>query len=284
MGTTSQKGYSFWKQADASPRHEATKGRQFDREFACREKSQERAAGSKHNKNKGRKMRRLFGTKKPKAPKATLSDATKNLDTRAGQIDVKIRKLDQELLRYKDQMSRMRPGAARNGVKQRAMRVLKQKRMYEAQRDQLMQQSFNMEQADFTQQQLKDTVLVVESMTVANQQLKQQFKTINIDNIEDTMDDMQDLLEQNEEIQEALSQTFSSDLDIDEADLDAELDMLGEEFEMGLEDDGMPSYLTDAMVVPDGMPGMGEAVPAGGDGGGAEAVDEFGLPIVASAQ
>lgn len=51
---------------------------------------------------------------------------------------------------------------------------------------------------------------------------------------------MQDLLEQNEEIQEALSQTFSSDLDIDEADLDAELDMLGEEFEMGLEDDGMP--------------------------------------------
>merc|ERR1711991_111182 len=58
MGTTSQKGYSFWKQADASPRHEATKGRQFDREFACREKSQERAAGSKHNKNKGRKMRR----------------------------------------------------------------------------------------------------------------------------------------------------------------------------------------------------------------------------------
>ena len=28
-----------------------------------------------------------------------------------------------------------------------------------------MQQSFNMEQADFTQQQLKDTVLVVESMT-----------------------------------------------------------------------------------------------------------------------
>ena len=32
------------------------------------------------------------------------------------------------------EMSRMRPGAARNGVKQRAMRVLKQKRMYEAQR------------------------------------------------------------------------------------------------------------------------------------------------------
>lgn len=46
-------------------------------------------------------------------------------------------------------------------VKQKALRVLKQKRMYEQQRDNLAQQSFNMEQANYTIQSLKDTKTTV---------------------------------------------------------------------------------------------------------------------------
>lgn len=42
-------------------------------------------------------------------------------------------------------------------VKQKALRLLKQKKTYESQRDNLLQQSFNMEQANFATQQLKDT-------------------------------------------------------------------------------------------------------------------------------
>ena len=61
-------------------------------------------------------------------------------------MEVKIRKLDAELIKYKDQMAKMREGGAKNAVKQKALRILKQKKMYEAQRDQLMNQSFNMEQ------------------------------------------------------------------------------------------------------------------------------------------
>lgn len=43
-------------------------------------------------------------------------------------------------------MKTLREGAGKNAIKQKALRVLKQKKMYEGQRDQLMQQSFNMEQ------------------------------------------------------------------------------------------------------------------------------------------
>lgn len=53
---------------------------------------------------------------------------TKRGDT----VDEKIKKLDAELSRYKEQIKKTRPGPAQDAVKARAMRVLKQKRMYVA--------------------------------------------------------------------------------------------------------------------------------------------------------
>jgi len=50
---------------------------------------------------------------------------TKRGDT----VDDKIKKLDAELSRYKEQIKKTRPGPAQEAVKARAMRVLKQKRM-----------------------------------------------------------------------------------------------------------------------------------------------------------
>ena len=58
-------------------------------------------------------------------------------------------------------MNKMRDGPSKNLVKQKAMRVLKQKRHYEAQLDGIRQQSFNMEQTNFATQQLKDTKTTV---------------------------------------------------------------------------------------------------------------------------
>lgn len=45
-------------------------------------------------------------------------------------MDEKIKKLDVELARYKEQIKKTRPGPGQEAVKARAMRVLKQKRMY----------------------------------------------------------------------------------------------------------------------------------------------------------
>ena len=54
-------------------------------------------------------------------------------------------------------MKKMRDGPSKNMVKQKALSVLKQKKMYESQLEGLRNQSFNIEQASFVTQQLKDT-------------------------------------------------------------------------------------------------------------------------------
>ena len=91
-------------------------------------------------------MNRIFGTGKPKAPPPNLNDCVQNLDSRGDSIDKKIAKLDAELVKYKNQMKTMRNGPGKNAVKQKAMRVLKQRKMYENQREQISNQSFNMDQ------------------------------------------------------------------------------------------------------------------------------------------
>jgi len=65
--------------------------------------------------------------------------------------------------------------------------VLQQKRLYEGQRDQLMQQSFNMEQTTFVTENLKNTLLTVDVMKQSNKEMKKQFKKIDLNKIEVSM-------------------------------------------------------------------------------------------------
>jgi len=82
------------------------------------------------------------------------------------------------------------------------------------------------------------------------------------------------MLEDANEVQEALGRTYGMP-EIDEADLEAELDALGDDF--ALDDD--TSYLDDAMKAPDAPerePGA-DSVATNQDG---VLVDEFGLPKI----
>ncbi|XP_032252798.1 charged multivesicular body protein 5 isoform X2 [Halichoerus grypus] len=132
-------------------------------------------------------MNRFFGKAKPKAPPPSLTDCIGTVDSRAESIDKKISRLDAELVKYKDQIKKMREGPAKNMVKQKALRVLKQKRMYEQQRDNLAQQSFNMEQANYTIQSLKDTKTTVDAMKLGVKEMKKAYKQVKIDQIESWM-------------------------------------------------------------------------------------------------
>merc|ERR1719272_2038540 len=116
----------------------------------------------------------------------------------------------------------MKPGPAKQQVQKRAMAILKQKKMYENQREQTRNQQFNMDQVMFAQESLAETANTVGAMKDANKALKKQFKAIDINQVEDMQDDMSDLLEQAEEIQSAMGRSYNTD-DIDEADLEAEL-------------------------------------------------------------
>ena len=54
---------------------------------------------------------------------------------------------------------------------------------YEAQRDQLQQQSFNMEQASFTTENLRNVISTVDAMQIANKEMQKQYKKIDITKI-----------------------------------------------------------------------------------------------------
>ncbi|THH30692.1 hypothetical protein EUX98_g3487 [Antrodiella citrinella] len=167
-------------------------------------------------------------------------------DTRMSSIEVKIKKLDGELARYKEQMAKLRPGPGKNAVQERALRTLKQKRMYENQLAQLTQQTFNMESANLATENLRNTMATVDAMKTANKELRKQYGKIDIDKIETIHYDMEDLLEQANEIQETLGRSYAVPDEIDESDLQAELDAL----ELEGEEEG-PSYLSDLNKVPD---------------------------------
>merc|ERR1711881_304866 len=105
-------------------------------------------------------------------------------------------------------------------------------------------------------------------------EMKKEFKNVNIEQIEDLQDDLSDMLEDANEVQEALGRTYGMP-EIDEDDLEAELDALGDDF--ALDDD--TSYLDEAVKAPDAPerePG-GDSVAPNQDG---VLVDEFGLPKI----
>ncbi|KAI0743263.1 Snf7 family [Irpex lacteus] len=166
-------------------------------------------------------MNRIFGTSSSKKPKPSLQDAIASTDTRVASIEVKIKKLDGELARYKEQMSKLRNGPGKNAIQERALRTLKQKRMYESQLAQLAQQTFNMESASLATENLRNTMATVDAMKVANKELKKQYGKIDIDKIESIHYEMEDLLEQANEIQDSLSRSYAVPDEIDEADLEA---------------------------------------------------------------
>ncbi|KAI7848303.1 charged multivesicular body protein 5-like protein [Circinella umbellata] len=219
-------------------------------------------------------MNRLFGSNK-RAPKATLNDAISSTDVRSDAVEVKIRKLDAELTRYRDQMKKMREGPAKKSVQQKALRVLKQRKLYESQRDNLQQQSFNMEQAQMTTENLRNVMATVDAMQTANKEMKKQYKNVNLDKIDQLQDEMEDLIDQANEVQESLGRSYNLPDDIDEEDLEAELDALGDE--LNFDEEEVPSYLQEDVT--EELPKASEADPTQQKND--VQLDEFGLPIAA---
>uniref|UniRef100_A0A7R9WU00 Charged multivesicular body protein 5 n=1 Tax=Craspedostauros australis TaxID=1486917 RepID=A0A7R9WU00_9STRA len=189
-------------------------------------------------------MNRVFGKKKKAAPAPTLDEASSGLNNRIGSMDTKIASLESELRVYKDKMKKTKNPAAKKNLQRRAMDVLKRKRMYEQQRDTIAGQAHNIDQASFGIESAKANVATVAAMKAANAELKRTIKKeLNIDEIEDMTDDMADMMDDFNEINETLGRNFSTPEDLDEADLDAELEMLDDELEDELETESTPSYL-----------------------------------------
>ncbi|CAZ86540.1 unnamed protein product [Tuber melanosporum] len=212
-------------------------------------------------------MNRLFGSKST-APKPNLQGAISNLETRIESIDVQLSKLNAELSTYQQRLAKMRDGPGKSALKQKALKVLQRRKMYESQKDQLQQQSWNMEQAGMMQDNLKNVMVTVDALKTTNKELKKQYGKIDIDKIEQLQDEMADLMDIGNDIQESISRSYDIPEDVDESELDAELEALGEEVELGGGWDAdtiggeVPSFLQAEPGIPDFVdePPAGEKV------------------------
>ncbi|CAM9160390.1 unnamed protein product [Chrysoparadoxa australica] len=220
-------------------------------------------------------MHRVFGKKKKEEPGPSLTDAGGRVDGRVAALDAKIKGLDQELIRYKGALKKAK-GSSATSIKRRAMETLKRKKMYEQQRDQLAGQQFNIEQASFAMDSIKDTQDTVSAMKAASKQacacMKKEFKKISIGEVEDMTDDLADMMEDMNEVNEALGRSYDVGEEIDEDDLDAELACLDDELEAleGLEEEeSTPAYMMPSVS----MPMEPTTVPEANAN-----VDDFGLP------
>ncbi len=161
-----------------------------------------------------------------------------------------------------------------HSLKKRALDVLKRKKMYEKQRDQLGQQQFNIDQQAFMVESMKDTVETVETMKVSAKQMKKQFKQINLDKVEDIQDDIQDLMYEHEEVQEVMGRALGMDGldDLDEDALDDELAAL-DDLDLGEDEaEAESDYLSSSK-----LPSAPTAQVSAG-------TDEYGLPAVPVAE
>ncbi|PHH85750.1 hypothetical protein CDD83_11225 [Cordyceps sp. RAO-2017] len=197
-------------------------------------------------------MNRLFGAKAT-APKPTLGGAISNIDTRIASIDTKLKALNGELSAYQEKLARLRDGPGKQAVRQKALKVLQRRKAYEAERDKLEGQVWNMEQAKSMQDNLQNVMTQVDALKTTNKELRRQYGRIDVDRIERLQDDMADLLDVGNEIQDSLARSYDVPEDVDEADLDAELEALGLEHDLEQEMGAaaqLPGFLQDE-VVPD---------------------------------
>ncbi|EFX06221.1 snf7 family protein [Grosmannia clavigera kw1407] len=201
-------------------------------------------------------MNRLFGSGgKNAAPKPTLGSAVTSVNGRIESLDAKLATINAELGTYQAKLARMRDGPGKTALKQKALKVLQRRKQYEAQRDQLESQVWNMEQAQTMQDNLKNVMTTVDALKTTNKELRRQYGKVDLDKIERLQDEMADLLDVSNEIQESLSRSYDIPEDVDEAELDAELEALGQDAELdgalglGPGAVGVPSFMQDE--VPD---------------------------------
>eukprot|EP00931_Biecheleriopsis_adriatica_P010718 TRINITY_DN111789_c0_g1_i1.p1 TRINITY_DN111789_c0_g1~~TRINITY_DN111789_c0_g1_i1.p1 ORF type:complete len:225 (-),score=87.19 TRINITY_DN111789_c0_g1_i1:75-710(-) len=129
----------------------------------------------------------------------TLQDAASNLEQKAAELEQKIAKADEEARQWVAQQ------ATNPTAKARAMQALKRKKLYEQQRDQLVDTQFNMENLAFQQEQAKITATTVEAMKAAKDQLKQQTQGMGVDQVDKLTDEMQELAADMKDVQAALA-------------------------------------------------------------------------------
>lgn len=239
-----------------------------------------RIFGISKDRKRGGKGKGKDGEEEEEAPKPTVGEISGKTDARIQALEAKIADCDKKLVPLKRKIKRVK-GAAATRYKKQAMMILKRRKMYEKQLDQLSAMHLNTMAVADTIENAKATREMAEAMKESVKTLKEQQEQFSLDDMEDVYDDMDDIMMDQEEIQDIFSRSLGDVEDVDEADLEAELEGIDDELDAeldGLTDDVTPSYI-DVPAAPDTTIADPTPTPATAttDTSG---VDEYGLPVV----
>jgi len=199
-------------------------------------------------------MRRLLGGGNTyKGP--TLSETSERIGDRASVLDKRIAQLDLELSKISNQMKTATSKVQQESLKKRALPLLKQKKMYERQRDSLYSQQSNIEQTMFAHNTVKDSLDTVETLKHTVKQMQKDYKKVNLTKIENLQDTMYDLVADANELQEIMSRSYDTPDYVDDDELLEELnsfdsDMLTSSDASYLDDLALPSDVPSRNAVP----------------------------------
>ncbi|KAL8403891.1 hypothetical protein RB594_008951 [Gaeumannomyces avenae] len=196
-------------------------------------------------------MNRLFGSA-DKAPKPTIDQTVTNLQKRVSEYDVQIKEKNNELSALAKEMRASFSAARKETIKKKMRRILVDRGGIEKRQGELQGQLDNLWRTQDMQTTLQNSMVVVDALKTTTKELKRQYGKVDLDKIERMQDEMADLMDVGAEINDAISRGIGMPEDLDEAELDAELDALGDEAEYEFEmqrASATPGFLEDE--VPD---------------------------------
>ena len=190
-------------------------------------------------------MKKLFGAKKkeePKPPAPTLDETSTKLGDRGKVVQLKVDECNKQLVDIKNQMKTAK-GMAYKSLQNKALQVLRRRKMYDAQLNNVMSQQFNIDQVAFTTETITSTIDTMNALKAATAVQQQEMKKLNMDQLEDLFDDLADMMADQEEIQEVMGRSYQ--VEYDESELMNELAELDEEIVNEQLSDGfnVPSYV-----------------------------------------
>lgn len=120
-------------------------------------------------------------------------------------------------------------GFSKTLLQRKAKNILVRKKKYEQQAEELREKAFNMDSLASSVNAADDMKVIAGVMKSGTKELRKQLNKVDLDKVEDFQVELKDLLDLTEDVQAALSTNYDVPVDIDDDELNAQLEILGDE-------------------------------------------------------
>ena len=175
---------------------------------------------------------------KPHFQPVDLNATSHGISNRKNDTQLKLDQVEKELKGALVDYRQARTPQQKAQAKNKAMRLLKKKKLYQAHVNNLENTQMAVESAAMDVDIMKDNMAIMQTMKATVQMQKDMMHAMGgIDSMYDVMDDMQEIKEQQEEFNDEMQRNF--DIDVDDADLNDEIDELDYQMRMEMDNQGM---------------------------------------------